>query len=234
MLFDNYIYIDKKRIDSYYEQIISSSNNKYMYDGLFRLWPERVKDSLKIEEWNPTNSFCSLYEKTVKVAQHIRKSNQFTPKRNHPLNKGRDFVYYEETLLAQKVRLSDKISLWISEKSSTDKEPSNLMRHGHLILIQGYSIADTVAKFYGGWGTLQMLLTYKKINFDKIDDSKAREFNVSPMNMLRRENYLIEDTLNISVMYRIHATCRDIDNEKLISTLGYPIMISINEDLKDS
>ena len=56
------------------------------------------------------------------------------------------------------------------------------------------------------------------INVNKVHFSKET--------LLECLDYLIENSIKILVMYRVLSTCRDIDNEKLVSTLGYPITIS--------
>jgi len=72
-----------------------------------------------------------------------------------------------------------------------------------------------------------------KMNFRKAtenDVSEQKEFNLNPIDTLLRKDYLIENSMKIFVMYRVLSTCRDIDNEKLVSTLGYPITISTDNN----
>ena len=165
MAFDHFGYIDEKRITSYYEQILNPGNPEEPYNGLFQLWPVAVKEALKIScAANPVPCY-SLYEKTMTVLDHIRKSNQYSPQRNHLLSKGRDYVYYEETISAQKVHLSDQRSLWVAEKTCPPQDEFNrIKQHGHLLLIEGYSQADAAVKFYGGWSTFRMLVSHDKLH----------------------------------------------------------------------
>lgn len=226
----SYIYIDKKRINSYYDQIIFPNGGQYLSNNFFILWPKRVIESLKIEDPNKVVPCYSLYEKTIQVTKYIRNSNQFSPERSHRLSRGRDYVYYEEELIAHRIKLDGKISLWISENVNIDKNQKANSKHGRLILVEGHSNSDTDIKFYGGWGTAQMLSNHRKIKFGELDVSERKEFNLNPIETLRQKDYLIENSVKILVMYRVLSTCRDIDNKKLISTLGYPITISTDNN----
>ena len=226
----SYIYIDKKRINSYYDQMTYSNGGEHLSNDFFNLWPKRVIESLKIEDPNKEVPCYSLYEKTIQVTKYIKNSNQFSPKRSHHLNRGRDYVYYEEELIAHRIKLDGKISLWISENVNVDKNEKANSKHGRLILVEGHSDSDTDIKFYGGYGTAQLLSNHRKIEFGEFDISERKEFNLNPIDTLRRKDYLIENSMKILVMYRVLSTCRDIDNEKLVSTLGYPITISTNNN----
>ena len=137
---------------------------------------------------------------------------------------------FQIPLPSEYLKAFEKISLWISESVNIDNNQKANSKHGRLILVEGHSNSDTDIKFYGGWGTAQMLSTHRKIKFGELDVSEQKEFNLNPIDTLLRKDYLIENSMKIFVMYRVLSTCRDIDNEKLVSTLGYPITISTDNN----
>lgn len=226
-----FLYIDDRRINAYYEQMYLALAEQASVAAFFQLWPEQVHAMLHTKELQPALPFASPYEKVSSVVQHLRKSNQYTPKRGHPLNNGRDFVYYEVSLRAQRVPISDKVCLWISENPcDTQEYTGTAAKHGHLILVEGYSQKDTDVKFYGGWGTLQMLSISSKIAFDAFDAADAEAFNANPIQLLHEKEYVVDAPRTISVLYRVLATCRDLANDKRISTIGVPILVSASQD----
>ena len=221
------LYADDRRINAYYEQIYLALEEQALAATFFKLWPVEVHDLLAKTILQPAPPFASPYEKVSSVMQHIRKSNQYTPKRGHPLGRGRDFVYYEVSLRAQRVLISDGVGLWISENPCDAQEyAGTAAQHGHLILLEGYSQKDAHVQFYGGWGTLEMLSVFQKIAFDTCDAADEEAFNTNPIELLGQKEYVVEAPQNISVLYRVLATCRDLANIKRISTIGVPILVS--------
>jgi hypothetical protein len=223
MMGNKYLYVDIKRINAYYEQISSPNIVELATNDHFSIWPKWVYNTLQEGFPSRIEKYYSLYEKTVEVEQYIKRSNQFLPKRHSPLSKGRDFVYYEEKVLAQKIHINENIKLWISENSIVNTEKN---KHGHLMLIEDFSEPDGEVKFNGGWLTTKMLSWHGKIDFAEIKEAEAQLFSSNPIQLLNNKNYLVSDPTKISVLYRVISTCRDEINGLLTSTLGYPIMIS--------
>ena len=88
---------------------------------------------------------------------------------------------FQIPLPSEYLKAFEKISLWISESVNIDNNQKANSKHGRLILVEGHSNSDTDIKFYGGWGTAQMLSTHRKIKFGELDVSEQKEFNLNPL-----------------------------------------------------
>ena len=89
---------------------------------------------------------------------------------------------------------------------------------------------NIILKLFEKITTVDFSKTGKSVPFKRNLTEEQKEFNLNPIDTLLRKDYLIENSMKIFVMYRVLSTCRDIDNEKLVSTLGYPITISTDNN----
>ncbi|OEK04032.1 hypothetical protein [Roseivirga misakiensis] len=215
----NYIYLDAKRIDSYYDQLMGFKTE----EDYFSVWPKWV-GGLNISTSSPTKPVYSLYEKSVAVAEYIKSSNQFLPKRHapYPLCK-KDYVYYEETLTASRIEVQDKLSLWISESTSLESTSEN-SKYGHLLLIEDYRRADGDVKFLGSRGMSQ-LLTSHGIGL-KLSKSEEQELSLKPIEFLKTKANSVFEPMKITALYRLIDWNKDLVNDKRICTLGYALLIA--------
>jgi hypothetical protein len=218
----NYLYIDSKRVNAYYKQISSSNAVDVREEDYFSIWPKWALNDLQVESLASQPAY-TLQERIHAVRQHIERSNQFSLKRHHYTSKGRDFVYYQEVLTAQKVYINEKLSFWISENIMT--EVSN-KKHGHLILIEGFAGANNEVKFHSGWSTASMLSFYRIMRLENLNEDDTNTFNLTPIQYFSNKDYLVSEPKTISVIYRLITTCRDEINGLHISSLGYPIAIA--------
>lgn len=222
MIWKDYSYIDEKRINTYYEQIASSSTAESAMSSQFSIWPYWVNEDKLVISSEEIQPAYSLYEKAHAVEQYIKHSSQFSSKRHSPQLKARDFVYFEETVLTQKVVLSEKLSLWISENTWLGTEV-NRKTHGHLILAEGTKGNDGEVDFHGGWSTYQMISRHENVSLEGVDTNK---FSLNPIHVLNSMDFSVSEPKKITALYRVRSTCLDQANGLFISTLAYPLCLS--------
>ena len=216
MNWKEYLYLDENRVNAYYDQI-ASGTIECVSNHPLSLWPQGVK----VEPVQEIQPCYTVYEKAHVVEHYIRHSHQFSPKRHSPQSKGRDFVYFEETLLAQKVHVNEKLSLWVSDNTQEGTE-ANRNAHGHLLLVEGTKEPDGRVNFYGGWSTAAMLSKHENLQLEGIN---SQEFDRHPVRTFAGKGHWVQEPLKIRTLYRVRCTCKDLNNGNLISTLGYPMAI---------
>lgn len=217
------IYIDQKRITAYYNQISTGLNSADSTDQHFSIWPSWVKNKLKVEAAKAP--VChSDYEKTHVVDSYLSQSNQYKTTRHSPILKGRDAVYFKETIKAQRLAKGNS-SFWISAKTCNTDTPNN-KAYGHLILLEDYGHAERPVSFYGGWSTSMMLNKHSHLQLPDNNIADLQAFSNQPLLFFEKEGYKVETECDITVMYRLLASCRDEYNGLYISSLGYAIWIA--------
>lgn len=226
VVWKQYVYIDDKRVSAYYDQITDTDLKAACEGAFFAILPAHKA----AEEQSPMQSLAkaySLYEKAVAVHQSIKSCQQYRPSRHHFGSRGRDAVYYEEQTWLQRVSLNQQTHLWIAT-NSCDAGTVNKKQFGHLILLEDYAERDDGhVWFNGGWHTAHLLSWYGKLRLIADGDTEGlRLFGQNPVTFLETKGLVISKPKKMNVLYRVLATCHDLDNCHYYATLGYPILIS--------
>jgi hypothetical protein len=229
---NEYLYVDTRRLDSYYEQI----SLPVEYDKV-PVWKFGLSFSGPKVEGQQTRSARppTEHEKIQKFLKSITDNRQISSECNFKASN--DFV--TESLLTRQAIISTKertLIIWISIAS----EQKNLKRKSSqysLFLIEDYQGGDKNVRRLSGYSSLYLLLgELTWLNSDLKDqpliklreqDEATKQFALDPISTLRSIGARIGPEQEIKATYRVRASCVEMEGESgnSMAIIGYPIII---------
>lgn len=236
-----YLYIDKPRLDSYFEQI----SPPVMYEKV-PIWKAALGltgPKAEATQARPGRPFTT-HEKVEIFHDHLKKKKLLIedrpakPSDRELLDDRRSPKQFRiETMSAQRVRLSsnDKdegLNIWVSLKP--DKESKENQRTvGALFLIEDFSGKDDGIVTISGFSSLLALIQemeplIEQANsniFDHTEDMGDR-FGRDPVATLKELGAQFGPTRRVQATYRIRVCGMERGANGATTTIGYPIVIS--------
>lgn len=236
-----YLYIDKPRLDRYYEQI--SSPVKYdkvpVWKVALGLTGPKVESTQVRSGRSPTT-----HEKTQKFIEHVEEhdlaSSERTSldmRRRSEEEEERPFIL--ETLSARRVQIKKDdsvLNIWVSIRPDKVQSEERLPS-GALYLIEDFRGDDEYHQSFSGYSSLYLLteelawLVHTPISdpLEKLrkQDNATQHFALDPLGTLVSIGAQIGPERRIRAIYRFRASCIEMEGEttRALTTIGYPIVI---------
>jgi hypothetical protein len=223
-----YLYCDKQRLDSYFEQI----SNPVAYDKV-PIWKAALGitgPSVEGTQSRPGRPF-TLHEKVQKIVSHLRANKFLDPGRAAPSSKASFLV---EAMSAQRAAIPPNkevtgfpgLNVWVSVESDTDArqrgELNTQKNSGALFFLEDFHKCDDdePPMHFSSYSWLALLADVlgdgkpialmnnspqRAILVDALDS----EFAIDPINALSRLGAMFGPERRVTALYRVRAMCME-------------------------
>ncbi|WP_340202658.1 hypothetical protein [Ascidiimonas sp. W6] len=238
-----YLYIDESRLDKYFQQFSSPEKTEKSILKKFKLGITNA--GFEINQSKRKREY-TLIEKIEMFEKHITKHKQLNHGRPNDRKRWNSTkVFVKENIIAQKVylapsenKVNNGLNIWI-EENKFKEYGADKFQNGHLFLIEDFKGEDKQPRILSGYTILNLVIDdyyeelKKTILGTKRDDfyfaGQNDSFSIAPLIEFRQIGAKFLDKRNITVVYRLRASCNDSPNGGHVSTFGYPIYIIENQ-----
>jgi len=230
------IFVDEFRLDNYVSQFVSPKVKDVSFLKKMKLSLTNV--GVELNESNHARDRTifekiEVFEKKLKIDIGILSQR---PDNNSRWRNSDSFVK-EETKVQRLIIpfLNDGsnikgLNIWVSQViSETENSPG---KNGNLILLEDFDRSISKPRIISGHSTMQLFFEECRRELSHTIIGAKHKTSIgkitNPINELIRLGAILLDERNVTTLYRIRASCNDMDNASTITTIGYPIYIMSN------
>jgi hypothetical protein len=227
-----YLYVDRRRLDSYVEQIAGGGT----YDRIptYTASLGLTGPSVEVSSGAQPRDFL-VHEKIDRLVDHLRRGG-FVAEGRRGTDLGEPEAGFRlETCTAARALLPPapgSLAIWISEPP--DDQPSDEYREvGRLYLIEDFRGCDFEGAGHvsvSGYTALEMLLEDEGVRpslaATPLRRDMAAEFGARPLELVARLDGRVAAPRRIRTLYRVRASFAEMHADFARVTIGYPIFVA--------
>lgn len=237
-----YLYVDAARLNRYFEQI--SSPVTYDKVPIWKTALGLTGPKAEATQARPGRSFTD-HEKATRFVKYLeehdlsvpyRPKNPFEPIQLEMSDDPKPFRF--ERMTARRCHVPPKdekvsrgLNIWISPEPD-GTQPDDACTSGVLFLIEDFRGDEGMPNCVSGYssllqlvGELGSIIENTKLDGVAKQEEAERRFGENPIATLSAIGAQFGTERRISAIYRIRATCNEIDAGCAVTTIGYPILI---------